>query len=99
MKACCCISSLTSGSVLHGGGRPVRKGVQIQERHCVAVDGDAQSDHAEEIHHEARLHHVECGHGAVTKHDGIGGRGHWQSEGERVDNSCRKEGSDRLDTA
>ena len=91
MKACCVSSHiLTSCNVLHGCRSPLREGVQIKQRHGVAVDGDAQSDHTEEIHHEARFHHVDSGHGAVTKHDGIGGRGHWQSEGERVDNSCRK---------
>ena len=97
MKACSCGSSLTSGDVLHGGGSPIREGAQIKQRHCVAVDGDTESDHAEEIHHEARFHHVDCGHGAVTKHDGIGGRGDWQSEGIRADNSCRKSQVDGVD--
>ena len=66
---------------------PVGELIEAKKRDSIAVDGDDQSDDADEVHHEAGLHHVHGLHAAVPKHDGIGGCGYGQSKGVRADNS------------
>ena len=70
-----------------GGLGPVRELVQPKKWHCIAVDGDHQCDHADQVHHKAGLHHVSRLHAAVPKHNGIGGCGYGQRKGIGADNS------------
>ena len=46
--------------VLLRGGRPVGEGVEAEERDGVGVDGEAEREHADDVHHEPGLHHVRC---------------------------------------
>ena len=71
-------SQLTDGGIRIV--RPVRKGVEIKQRHCVTIDGDAESEDAEDVHDEPGLHHVDGRHRAVTEHDGVGSSGHGKSK-------------------
>ena len=89
--------SINYNGTAGGVPRPLREGVQIKQRHRVAVDGDTESDDAQDVHDETRLHHVDSGHGAVTEHDGIGGRGDWKSEGVGANNSSRESEIDGID--
>jgi len=60
---------------------PVGEVVQPEERDSVGVDGQGDGEHADDVHHRARLHHVHGLQGAVTEDDGVGRRGYGEGEG------------------
>jgi len=66
---------------------PIWEVVEPEERDGVAVDGDGDGEHTDDVHHHARLHHVHGLERAVTENDGVGRCRHRQGEGVGANNT------------
>ena len=69
---------------------PVWESVERKQRNCIAVDTGADDRHTDQVHGEARLHHITCLHWAVPEHDSIGSCRHRQGEGVGTDDAWRR---------
>ena len=90
------IETLIHNIVIHSS--PDREDVKIKHGDSVGVDADDEDGEADQVHHHARLHHVNRPHAAVTKHYSVGSRGHREREGVGAGDGCWESQVDGIDT-